>query len=123
MNPTYLYSANVIKIIDGDTVDCIVDLGFSIFSKIRFRLYGIDTPEKTSKILEVRDLAYRATNFVKSSIEGKLVTIQSIEKDKYGRWLAIVHIDLNQPTLNEQLVSLGFAKQYFGEGKPSLLWV
>lgn len=122
MNPSYLYLATVNKVIDGDTIDCIVDLGFSVFSKIRFRLYGIDTPEKTSKILEVRELANQATAFVKSAIEGKLVTIQSVEKDKYGRWLAIVHIDSVQPTMNEQLVSLGLAKQYFGDSKSNLLW-
>lgn len=122
MNPSYLYNATVTKVIDGDTIDCIVDLGFSVFSKIRFRLYGIDTPEKNSKILEVRELAIKATEFVKTAVENKIVTIQSVEKDKYGRWLGIVHIDSNQATLNEQLVTLNLAKQYFGESKSSLLW-
>lgn len=122
MNPTYLYSATVIKVVDGDTIDCTVDLGFSIFSKIRFRLYGIDTPEKTSKILEIRELANKATEFVKNAINGKTITIQSVEKDKYGRWLGIVHIDSTQATLNEQLVTLNLAKPYFGDSKTNLQW-
>lgn len=120
MNPSYLYSATVIKVIDGDTIECNVDLGFSIFSKIRFRLYGIDTPEKNSKIIELREIANKATEFVKGAIDGKTITIQSTEKDKYGRWLGIVHIDSTQATLNEQLIALNLAKPYFGDNKIDL---
>jgi micrococcal nuclease len=121
-NPTYLYFGIVTKVIDGDTIDCMVDLGFNTFIKERFRLYGIDTPEKNSKIPEVREIAIKATNFVKETVEGKGVTIESLEKDKYGRWLAVVHIDAVQPTLNEQLVSLELAKVYFGDSKSNIGW-
>jgi micrococcal nuclease len=116
-NPTYLYFGIVTKVIDGDTIDCMVDLGFNTFIKERFRLYGIDTPEKTSKIPEVREIAAKATNFVRETVEGK-----ALEKDKYGRWLAVVHIDAVQPTLNEQLVLLGLAKVYFGDSKSNIGW-
>lgn len=122
MNPSYLYSATVTKVIDGDTIDCMVDLGFSVFSNIRFRLFGIDTPEKNSKIDSVKTFANNATEFVKKTIENKTVTIQSVTKDKYGRWLAKVHVLDNAPTLNEQLVSLGLAKPYFGDNKENLGW-
>ena len=122
MQPTYNYSAQIIGVVDGDTIDAIVDLGFSVFSKIRFRLYGIDTPEKTDKIPEVRELAKKATLFVTAQILGKTVTIQSVEKDKYGRWLAKVYLDKFTPTINEQLVSLGYAKAYFGDNKQNLGW-
>ena len=122
MNPSYLYTATVVKVIDGDTIDCMIDLGFKIYTLVRFRLYGIDTPEKNSKIAEIRDIADKATQFVKNTIDGKLVTIESVEKDKYGRWLAKVHIDSTQPTINDQLVTLGLAKVYFGDNKNNLGW-
>lgn len=121
MNPSYLYSGTVVKVIDGDTIDVRVDLGFSIFTDTRFRLFGIDTPEKTSKIATVREIAILATNFLKNTIEGKKITIESISKDKYGRWLAKVHF-LDGATINEQLVSLGLAKSYFGDSKTNLGW-
>jgi micrococcal nuclease len=122
MQPSYLYSATVTHVIDGDTIDCIVDLGFSVSVKERFRLYGIDTPEKTSKIETVRILAENATKFVRDSIDGKPITIESVEKDKYGRWLAKIYMGATSPTLNEQLVTLGLAKAYFGGNKQNLEW-
>lgn len=122
MNPSYLYQVKVLKVIDGDTIDCLVDLGFNTFIKERFRLYGIDTPEKTSKLPEIKDLAFKATAFVKTTIEEKFVLVESVEKDKYGRWLAKIHVDKDSPTLNEQLISLGLAKAYFGDNKLNLGW-
>lgn len=122
MQPTYNYSAQIINIVDGDTIDATVDLGFSVFSKIRFRLYGIDTPEKNDKILEIRELSHKATKFVSDSTLGKTVTIQSVEKDKYGRWLAKIYLKVDQPTINEQLIALGYAKAYFGDNKQNLGW-
>lgn len=122
MQPTYNYSGIVNKVIDGDTIDATVDLGFSVFAKIRFRLYGIDTPEKTDKILEVKNLAIVASKFVSDNLTGKSVVIQSVEKDKYGRWLAKVYVGKDQPTINEQLISLGYAKAYFGDSKKNLGW-
>jgi micrococcal nuclease len=121
MNPSYLYTGNVTRVIDGDTIDVRVDLGFSIFTNTRFRLFGIDTPEKTSKIAEVKEIAITATNFVKNAIEGKEITIESMNKDKYGRWLAKIHYG-EGPTINEQLVALGLAKAYFGDSKTNLKW-
>lgn len=114
MQPLYRYNALITKIIDGDTIDAMVDLGFSIHTNIRFRLHGIDTPEKNATDINERIVANNATTFVSNAILNKIVTIESVEKDKYGRWLAKVFLNPEQPTLNEQLVSLGFAKAYFG---------
>lgn len=122
MKPSYLYSAVVTNVVDGDTIDCTVDLGFNTFSKERFRLYGIDTPEKTDKVAEVRALAFKATEFVKNVTDGKTVVVESFGKDKYGRWLAKIHVSPDQPTINEQLVSLGMARVYFGDNKAALGW-
>lgn len=122
MQPTYNYLGIIDRVIDGDTIDATVDLGFSVFVKIRFRLYGIDTPEKTDKNYDARVLAQTASKFVSENIMGKSVVIQSVEKDKYGRWLAKVYVGKDQPTINEQLISLGYAKAYFGDSKKNLGW-
>ena len=121
MNPSYLYAGTVTKVVDGDTIDVSVDLGFSVFTNTRFRLFGIDTPEKIDKNEAVKAIAMSASNFVKNLIEGKNVTIESMAKDKYGRWLAKVHFGTG-PTVNEQLVTMGFAKAYFGDNKINLGW-
>lgn len=120
MKPAFKYSAIVTRVIDGDTIDCTVDLGFSIFAKERFRLYGIDIPEKNSKDSVLKEIAFNATSYVKESIEGKTVTIECTGKDKYGRWLAKVFI--NSMVINERLVELGLAKDYFGDNKEKLGW-
>lgn len=114
MQPMYRYNAKIIKVIDGDTVDAMVDLGFSIYTQVRFRLYGLDTPEKNDEDPEARKLAMSAAAFVSDTILNKVVTIESVNKDKYGRWLAKVFMKPEQPTLNEQLITLGHAKAYFG---------
>lgn len=117
MQPEYKYNAKVTRVIDGDTLEAIVDLGFNIYTRVTFRLTGIDTPEKNSKIPEERVRASAATAFAKSAVDSKDVLIHSVGKDKYGRWLGDVYISNDQPTLNEQLVSMGLAKAYFGEAK------
>jgi len=122
MKTSYKYSALVVKVIDGDTIDCVVDLGFNTSTKERFRLYGVDTPEKNSNKLELKDLSNRATQFVVDTIGNKEVFIDSMGKDKYGRWLAKIYLDIEQPSINEQLISSGLAKSYFGENKINLGW-
>lgn len=122
MKTSYIYSAKVVKVIDGDTIDCLVDLGFNVLVKERFRLYGIDTPEKTSDVPALRELAIKATKFVTDTILDKEVLLDSTGKDKYGRWLGKIYIDMTQATINEQLISLGLAKAYFGDNKLNLGW-
>jgi micrococcal nuclease len=115
--PAYTYRAAIIRVLDGDTIEAEVSLGFDVMVRTKFRLYGIDTPEKTSKDAIVKSLANQASDYTKSFI-GKDVTIESLGKDKYGRWLAIVHIEtLN---LNEELINRGLAKSYIGNSKDGL---
>lgn len=123
MKTLYTYTGIVKRVVDGDTVDIIVDLGFSIFTTVRFRLYGIDTPELTGKDETLRNLAISAKKYVVDSIEDKHVTMQSFGKDKYGRYLAIVKINGQTESINQQLINLGLAKPYFGDGKTSVAWV
>lgn len=122
MQPNYLYNATITNVVDGDTVDALVDLGFSFFSKMRFRLYGIDTPEKNDKSPTVRALGNDASEYLKKTLTDKRVTVQSVEKDKYGRWLAKITLAPDAQTINEQMITLGYAKAYFGDNKQNLNW-
>jgi micrococcal nuclease len=102
----FIYNATVTNVVDGDTIDALVDLGFTVFVLIRFRLSGIDTPELNSKDILLRENARKAKEFVIERILNKKVTIQSKKTDKYGRWLAVVYIDgynLNQQLVDENL--------------------
>lgn len=106
MKPVYRYKATVARWVDGDTVDLIVDLGFHLFAKTRFRLYGINTPERGQ-------VGYTdATQFAELMAPvGSTVTVDSFQDgDKYGRWLGVIYTDHAQ--VNEALVAAGLAVEY-----------
>jgi micrococcal nuclease len=111
----YLYNAKITNVVDGDTVDAEVDLGFTVYVKVRFRLYGIDTMETNDKAIAVRELGLKAKAFVANALLGKLVTIESHKSDKYGRWLGEIYLD--GVSVNKQLLSEGLAVEYFGGTK------
>jgi micrococcal nuclease len=116
----YRYNARVVKVVDGDTIDCIVDLGFYITANIRFRLLGVDTPETNSKDPALKSIAINAKDFVSKQLLNKSVVVEVTKTDKYGRWLAKVFESDTQPSINEQLITLGYAKAYFGDSKQEL---
>ena len=115
MKPAFKYAATVTKVVDGDTIDCTIDLGFYVSTHERFRLYGIDTPEKTSKDATIKQQAFDALKYVTDTILDKVIILECFGKDKYGRWLAKVYID--GIVLNDRLIELGFATVYFGDNK------
>jgi micrococcal nuclease len=106
----YRYKARVDKWVDGDTVDLYVDLGFYHFVKTRFRLYGIDTPERG------HELWSKASDFSKLMAPvGTDVLIEVYkDADKYGRWLVDIHV--GEETVNSALVAAGLAVPYYGSG-------
>ena len=105
----YTYKAVLKNVVDGDTVDVTIDLGFSIYHTIRVRLAGIDTAEINSPILEERELAKKAKMYVMAFL-GKEVVINTIGKDKYGRYLA--YITCGEVDINNELYNEGLAKLY-----------
>ena len=117
----FCYSGKLLSVIDGDTVDLSIDLGFNIHHKVRVRLYGVDTPESRTKNELEKAAGLKSKEFVKSWFDANLnVVIQTIKdkNEKYGRILAKVYADENKSKcLNEELVSSGFAKAYFGDKK------
>jgi len=114
----YDYRAIITKVIDGDTIDATIDLGFSIHTKQRFRLAGIDAPESYGK--NKCSAGFTAKRVVIEKLLDKEVTITSNGKDKYGRWLGTIYVvfDEGLTNFNEWLVKYGFAKDYDG-GKRS----
>jgi len=114
----YEYKAKVIDVIDGDTIDAEIDLGFDIHLRIRVRLAGVDTAETHSKDPELRAKALEAKKFTAERVMDKDIIIKTIKdrKEKFGRYLAVV-VYLEGDTekiLNGELIAVGLAQPYEG---------
>ena len=111
----------VTKIVDGDTIDVDIDLGFNISFSQRVRLAGIDTPESRTKDAREKALGLEVKNKVKVSMESAKKVIIKTElpdsTEKYGRILGWVYLDDSTKSLNEQLIEEGYAWGYMGETK------
>lgn len=106
----FIFNAVIYNVVDGDTVDALIDLGFGIYTKQRFRLSGINTSELNSKDTSEREKATKAKDYLISEVLGKEVIIHSKSKDKYGRYLADIYVnDLN---INDLLLNKGLAEVY-----------
>jgi len=94
LKPSYIYKGNVQKVVDGDTIDVLIDLGFKTFVKERLRIARIDTAELSSKDPEVIKLALAARDFLVAHLVGMDVIIVSAKSDKYGRYIAeVMYLD------------------------------
>jgi micrococcal nuclease len=117
-NP-YQYKAEVKRVVDGDTFDILIDLGFDTYRHGRVRLYGIDTPETRTKNLEEKKMGLAAKEFTDQWIKkaNSKVRIETIlnKNEKYGRILARVWNEAGE-CLNTEIVNAGLAKEYFGVG-------
>lgn len=112
----YDYQATVKRVIDGDTIEVAVDLGFSLSWDTAVRLYGINTPELSSSDPIQRAGAKVARDYLIDLIYGKQVMLHTVKpKDKYGRYLAVVLLD--QKNINEDMVAKGLAKPWDGQGE------
>lgn len=107
----YFYKAKITRIIDGDTVEAVVDLGFHIQANLRFRLADINAPEL--RIKEQYEDALKTKKYLEDNILGGEYIIISHKSDKYGRWLATICLD-DGTTLNDRLIKEGLAKVYKG---------
>lgn len=116
----YNYFAKVDRVVDGDTIDLTISLGFDIYIKERVRLFGVDTPETRTRNKKEKEAGLRAKAYVKGLLEGEEIEISTEEKGKFGRYLAIIYKELEDGTklnVNRQLVDKGLALEYFGEKK------
>ena len=109
----YTYYTKIDKVVDGDTCDVFIDLGFSVWHKERIRLAGIDTAEKNTP------LGKALKEFLIKNLEGKLVKLEVSKPDKYGRYLGKVYLN-SEESINDQLIRNGLAKPYGGDSKVGL---
>lgn len=110
----YQYNATVVRIVDGDTLEMEVDCGFRLSFRDRFRLNGINCPERNT------DAGKAACFDVLKYLGGNLpvgVRVTTTKPDKYGRWLADVQVPGQVSTLNQFLVQCGAAKPWDGKGE------
>ena len=113
------------KVVDGDTIDVTIDLGFDLSKKERVRVAGIDTPEKRTRNLEEKALGLDATAWIKEHLEGAINgdddLIIRTELDggvgKYGRLLGWLYIGDAIVSLNERMIDEGYAWAYDGGSK------
>lgn len=119
INSVYFYNAEVKKVVDGDTFDVLIDLGFDTFRKGRVRLYGINTPESRTKDLAEKQMGLAAKEFTEQWMQksGNKVKVETIldKNEKYGRILAKVW-NAEGKCLNSDIVLSGLAREYFGVG-------
>ncbi len=122
------YNFRVIKInrvVDGDTIDVTIDLGFDLFKKERVRVAGVDTPEKRTRDLEEKALGLDATNWLKEKLEGAIKGDDDLiirtelvgGVGKYGRLLGWLYIGDAEVSLNEIMIDEGYAWAYDGGTK------
>lgn len=103
-NELYVYKTKILRIVDGDTVDVAIDLGFDVALSARFRLAGLDAPEKWTD--EGKASALRLAELLPVGVE-VIVKSEKDRREKFGRYLGTFFVD--EVSINEQLVNEGFA--------------
>ena len=122
------YNFRVVKInrvVDGDTIDVTIDLGFELFKKDRVRVAGVDTPEKRTRNKEEKLLGIDATNWLKEKLEETIKGEDELiirtelvgSTGKHGRLLGWLYVGASDLSLNEQMISEGYAHAYDGGTK------
>ena len=115
----------IVKVVDGDTIDVLIDLGFDLYKKERVRIAGVDTPEKRTRDLEEKALGLDATYWMKKQLEDtsagdEELTIRTELKGgtgKYGRLLGWLYVGEDDISLNEKMITEGYAWAYDGGTK------
>ena len=115
------YVRKVESVVDGDTIDVLIDLGFDILFASRVRLAGIDTPESRTKDLKEKALGLESKEYLKKALkDAKSVVIKTEKMDsseKYGRILGWIYINDDTVSLNDMMINDGYAWGYLGDTK------
>jgi len=113
----YTYAIQkVVKVVDGDTIDVVIDLGFDLTKKERIRLAGIDTPESRTRDLEEKAMGLESKEYLSMRLKACKKVIVKTEKDgKYGRMLGWLYDE--DHNINEDMILLGYAWKYDGGKK------
>ena len=118
----YIYRIkNILKVVDGDTIDADIDLGFSISLEKRIRLAGVDTPESRTTDLKEKAMGLESKEWLKKKLEGAKDIIIKTElpdsTEKYGRIIGHLFINGQETSLNNQMINDGYALAYDGGTK------
>ena len=118
----YIYRIkSVLKVVDGDTIDASIDLGFDISLEKRIRLAGIDAPESRTTNLKEKALGLESKEWLKKALEGAKDILIKTEKpdstEKYGRIIGHLFINDQETSLNNQMIAEGYALEYEGGKK------
>ena len=126
---SYRYNVTVTRIVDGDTVDVDIDLGFGmVYKKQRVRMMGIDTPESRTKDLEEKFYGKQSKYFLTNLLKDNQVELVSHDKGKFGRILGELFITVkenedtryeiaNEKSVNQMMIDNYHAVPYFGQSK------
>ena len=118
----YIYRIkSITKVVDGDTIDANIDLGFDISLTKRIRFAGIDTPESRTTNLKEKALGLESKEWLKKALEGAKDILIKTEKpdstEKYGRIIGHLFINGQETSLNNQMIDEGYALAYEGGKK------
>jgi len=119
------YACKVVHIVDGDTVDVDIDLGFGIWmKKERIRLFGIDTPESRTRDLEEKKYGYAAKDYLTGMLDDELIMLKT-HKDKAGKYGRILGelwrtTDFADQSINEYMIEKHHAVRYMGQSKDDI---
>ena len=108
----YEYTAKLDRVVDGDTVDALVDLGVDTWKKVRIRMMGMNAPESRTRDLEEKARGIAAKVRLEELLENGTCVLQSMGVGKYGRCLGIIFVD--EVNINKTLISEGHATEYYG---------
>lgn len=118
----YEYSIReVLKVVDGDTIDALIDLGFDIMYKSRIRLAGIDTPESRTRDSDEKALGLESKKYLAEALKSSKKIVVRTERmnstEKFGRVLGWIYLDDNSNSINNVMIKDGYAWEYTGEAK------
>ena len=115
------YVKSVNKVVDGDTIDVVIDLGFDISFTSRVRLAGIDTPESRTKDLAEKALGLESKKYLADRIKAAKNVVIRTEKinssEKFGRILGWLYLDGESNSINHEMIEKGYAWGYLGDAK------
>jgi micrococcal nuclease len=115
------YVKEVTKVVDGDTIDVVIDLGFDISFTSRVRLAGIDTPESRTKDLAEKALGLESKKYLADRIKSAKNVVIRTEKinssEKFGRILGWLYLDGQSNSINHEMIEKGYAWGYLGDTK------
>ena len=120
----YVYKAKLVRVVDGDTIDAEIDLGFKVYIRERIRFYGINTPESRTRDLEEKARGLEAKQFLKDTLaknKNKFILESMVDKKgKFGRILGTIYVENQEDgitekiNVNQHLIDNGHAVEYFG---------